>query len=103
EIRGLVHSAQGHIESGVKEADAAASTIRHTAESVTRVARLMQEISHGASEQLTGISQVNDAVSHLDGITQHNATMVEQLSASAASLRQRADIVADSVRVFHTA
>ncbi|MCR5881998.1 methyl-accepting chemotaxis protein [Rhizobacter sp. J219] len=102
EIRDLVNAAHGRIDAGVAEAEMAAATIHATTESVTRVTRFMQEISHGAKEQLAGISQVNDAVFHLDGITQHNAALVEQLAASAEALRDRALIVGESVQVFHT-
>jgi aerotaxis receptor len=31
---------------------------------------------------LLGVSQVNEAVSHMDGVTQQNAAMVEQLAAA---------------------
>jgi aerotaxis receptor len=102
EIRTLIETAQSRIDTGVNEADLAAKTIRDTADSVSRVTQLVREISHGSAEQLTGISQVNDAVAQLDSITQQNAAMVEQLSASAAALRGQARIVAESVQVFHT-
>jgi aerotaxis receptor len=102
EIRTLIETAQSRIDTGVNEADLAAKTIRDTADSVSRVTQLVREISHGSAEQLTGISQVNDAVAQLDGITQQNAAMVEQLSASATALRGQARIVAESVQVFHT-
>ncbi|HEY0821665.1 MAG TPA: methyl-accepting chemotaxis protein [Rhizobacter sp.] len=102
EIRQLIETAQSRIASGVREADMAADTIGRTADSVSHVTRLIHEISHGASEQLSGIAQVNQAVAHLDGITQQNVGMVERLSASAAALRSQAQTVSDSVRVFHT-
>jgi aerotaxis receptor len=102
EIRTLIETAQSRIDIGVNEADLAAKTIRDTADSVSRVTQLVREISHGSTEQLTGISQVNDAVAQLDSITQQNAAMVEQLSASATALRGQARIVAESVQVFHT-
>jgi len=102
EIRSLIDTAQTRIASGVEEAGLATQTIRDTAASVNRVSRLVQEISHGSNEQLTGISQVNEAVAQLDSITQQNAAMVEQLSASALALRGQARIVSESVQVFHT-
>ena len=46
---------------------------------------LVAEIDHGAGEQLTGISQVNEAVAHMDSITQQNAAMVEETSTATAS------------------
>lgn len=40
------------------------------------------------------------SVASIDGITQQNSALVEQLSASAISLAQRAELVTQSVRVF---
>ena len=57
------------------------------------------QINNGAAEQLLGISQVNEAVTQLDGITQQNAAMVEQLASSAGSLQVQADTVAETVSV----
>ncbi|MEW6706428.1 MAG: hypothetical protein AB1430_16395 [Pseudomonadota bacterium] len=67
---------------------------------VLQVTQLIQDISTGAREQLTGISQVNQAVAQLDTITQQNAALVEQIAASAVALQSRADAVADAVNVF---
>ena len=49
---------------------------------------------------MTAISQVNEAVNHLDGLTQQNAAMVEELAASASSLQGQAGNLAQTVRVF---
>lgn len=102
EIRQLIETAQTRIDAGMAEAGQASQTIGETAESVNRVARLIREISHGSTEQLTGISQVNEAVAQLDGITQQNAAMVEQLSATATALQGQARTMSESVQVFHT-
>jgi aerotaxis receptor len=64
------------------------------------VTELVQQISRGAQEQLTAVSQVNEAVGDLDGITQRNAALVEQVSATADTLQQRADALGAAVRVF---
>ena len=74
--------------------------MEHALEAVRRVSNLIAEINTGASEQLMGISQVNEAVSQMDGITQQNAAMVEELASSASSLQDQAAAVAESVKVF---
>ena len=53
---------------------------------VGRVSQFVREINHASNEQLLGISQVNQAVSSLDGITQQNAAAVEQIAAASSSL-----------------
>ena len=56
--------------------------------------------SASAQEQSKGVSQVNAGVAELDGLTQQNAAMVEQLAAAAASLHGQAEVVTQAVRVF---
>jgi len=67
---------------------------------VQRVSIVLGEISTAATEQRTGISQVNEAVAHMDSITQQNAAMVEELAAAAQSLEGQVRGVSDTMRLF---
>jgi aerotaxis receptor len=69
-------------------------------ESVGRVTVLLDQINTAAREQASGAAQINSAVSHLDGITQQNAAMVEELAASAKSLNDQVGMVHNTIRVF---
>ncbi len=71
---------------------------------VTRETKiLIGEISSATSEQTTGISQVGEAVTQLDQVTQQNAALVEQSAAAADSLRHQAAKLAEVVSVFRLA
>ena len=70
----------------------------HTGDSC--VSDLIAEISASTQEQSGGISQVSQAVGHLDTITQQNAALVEQSAAASAALKQQAAHLADAVGVF---
>jgi methyl-accepting chemotaxis protein len=54
------------------------------------VSQLIGEISSANQQQTIGISQVGDAVTQLDQVTQQNAALVEQSAAAAESLRHQA-------------
>jgi methyl-accepting chemotaxis protein len=56
-------------------------------------------------EQHDGISQVNQAVTNLDQMTQQNAALVEESTAAAVSLSDQAQRLTGMVAVFkvHTA
>jgi aerotaxis receptor len=69
-------------------------------QSVQRVATVLEEISHATNEQSTGVSRVSAALMDMDGITQQNAAMVEELAATAQSLNDQVQQVHDSIRVF---
>jgi methyl-accepting chemotaxis protein len=100
EIRALIEESANQVEGGRLLAEDTGRTVTDTVGSIRKVAALVAEISHASSEQATGMAQVNEAVAQLDSLTQQNAAMVEELSASAASLSQQAGVVAEAVRVF---
>ena len=100
EIRTLVEHSDATIATGVRQSEQVAEIIARTVDHVGQVSQLVTGISGASREQLSGITQINEAVAQLDGLTQQNAAMVEQLAASAGASRERAQILADSVRVF---
>lgn len=65
-------------------------------------ADLVAHIHDSSREQLGGITQVNHAVNEIDGLTQRNAALVEELAAVAQSLELRAGQMAGTVEVFRT-
>jgi aerotaxis receptor len=100
EVRELIDESGRTVEAGMRHADAARTTIDSALQAVLAVSGLIQQISHSSQEQLTGISQVNEAVGQLDAITQSNASLVQEVAASATSLQAQAETVAAAVRVF---
>lgn len=67
---------------------------------VKRVATLISEISASAHEQTGGISQINQAITQLDHVTQQNAALVEEAAAAAESLNQQSARMVEVVSVF---
>jgi methyl-accepting chemotaxis protein len=68
--------------------------------SVGKVSDMIGEISASATEQHDGISQVNQAVTNLDQMTQQNAALVEESTAAAVSLSDQAQRLTGMVAVF---
>lgn len=75
-------------------------TIDEVVASITRMTKLMGEISAAAGEQDVGISQINEAISDMDGVTQQNAALVEEAAAAAGSLEQQTVQLRQLVGVF---
>ena len=67
---------------------------------VNNVASLLRGIDEAVMQQLSGIGQINQAITHLDGMTQQNAAMVEQLAAAAQSLTAQVQVVDSSMSLF---
>ncbi len=100
EIKKLIEESRSRVRDGHEKSEAAQTTMAEAVGGVQRVNTLMSEISHSASEQLSGVSQINAAVAQMDTITQQNAALVEQIAASSHALENTARTVTESVQVF---
>lgn len=76
--------------------------MRNIIASIDGVSTIMSEIALASSEQSAGVQQLNDAISHMDQITQQNAALVEQAAAASHSLHEQAGQLSDSASVFNT-
>lgn len=101
EISMLIADSAAQIHEGTLQMSSAGRTIDEVVKSVQGVSELIARISSAATEQALGISQVNEAVTELDAVTQQNAALVEQSAASADGLSYSAVTLARSVQVFH--
>ena len=100
EIRSLIEESRHRVEDGYKRATEARERVDESMESVNRMTSMLDSIRHATEEQLLGTSQVARSLSEMDGITQQNAAMVEELAAASTSLNVQVDTVHNSIRVF---
>ena len=61
---------------------------------------LVADIAAASQEQVTGIDQVNTAVTQMDHVTQQNAALVEEAAAAASSLETQAQRLQSAVSAF---
>jgi len=100
EIKLLIDDSVDKVASGTRLVDQAGSTMSEIVSSVQRVTDIMGEISSASHEQEAGISQINQAISEMDSVTQQNAALVEEAAAAAGSLQDQAASLAQVVSVF---
>jgi len=100
EIRQLIEESRNRVQMGDQRTQEAQARMDEAMLSVERVTALLGTISQSAQEQSAGVAQISEAVSQLDTITQQNAAMVEELSASATSLSRQVERVHSNIRVF---
>ena len=103
EIKALISDSVEKTEAGSRQVDSAGTTMTEIVDSVKRVTDIMSEIAAASKEQLSGIEQVNTAITQMDQATQQNAALVEQAAASAASLEEQASRLVDGVATFRLA
>ena len=103
DIKQLITDSSGRIGTGSEQTSRALERMQAALHAVGQVSTVLTQISLSASEQQLGISQVNEAVTHMDTMTQQNAAMVEQLAATAQALRGQVEGVSNSMRLFRLA
>ncbi|WP_322015403.1 methyl-accepting chemotaxis protein [Paraburkholderia sp. J12] len=100
EIKHLISTSVEKVETGSSLVDEAGKTMDDIVAQVRRVTDLIAEIRSATEEQSSGVTQIDQAVSDLDNITQQNAALVEQSTAASDSLRQQATKLVEAVSVF---
>jgi methyl-accepting chemotaxis protein len=69
---------------------------------IEQVTGLINAIALASKEQQAGIEGVNGSVSHIDGITQQNAALVEEAAAAAMKMREQATALSEAIATFKT-
>jgi len=101
EIRGLIIDSVTKVDAGGRLVDEAGKTMQEIVQGIGRVTDIMSEIASASAEQTTGIEQVNEAITQMDGVTQQNAALVEEAAAAASALQEQATTLAQLVSVFN--
>ena len=100
EVRRLIQEITQRIGRGHEQTVQARDRMEGALGAVKSVSDILHHIGNSAKEQQLGISQVNDAVSHMDALTQQNAAMVEELAASASTLDSQIMAIDSTLKVF---
>jgi len=100
EIKNLIDTSAARVASGTEFASEAGRTMRDVIAAVSRVTRIVSEITAASNEQSQGIEQIGQAIAQMDGVTQQNAALVEEAAAAAQSLQDQAVRLNAAVAVF---
>lgn len=90
EIKDLIVDSVHKVESGTQLVNASGQTLQTIVTEIQKVTGMMEAIVTSATEQKSGIIQVNTAVGQMDQMTQQNAALVEQASAASESMAEQA-------------
>ncbi|EPW1716959.1 methyl-accepting chemotaxis protein [Enterobacter hormaechei] len=88
-IKSLIEVTSHNVTQGVNVVSEAEKSMHDIVTGSGNVSRLMDEISASTSEQEKGISQITQALSELERVTQSNVSMVEELNGSSVVLRNQ--------------
>ena len=91
EIEALISESVNRVKTGAEQVQEAGDAMSVIIQSVAQVNSLMGEISVASDEQSRGIEQIGLAMTEMDGVTQQNATLVQEATANAVSLESEAE------------
>ena len=100
DIESLIAQSVSSVKNGAELVSRSGEVIDSIISSVNKVNTLMEQISVASEEQSRGISQVGQAVTEMDCVTQQNAALVQQSAAAAASLEEQAQQLSRSISSF---
>ncbi|MBQ0133130.1 MAG: Cache 3/Cache 2 fusion domain-containing protein [Comamonas sp.] len=100
EIKALIQTSVTEVRAGNERASTAGSAMQQAVDEITKVTRVISEISHASLEQSNGVAQVGEAISSMDQATQKNAALVEEMAAAAQSLSAQANELLSAVAIF---
>jgi methyl-accepting chemotaxis protein len=100
EIKTLINASIEQVEKGSLVVGEAGSTIQEIVNNAALIDTMMTEITNATREQAIGVSQIGSAVHQLDENTQNNARLVKETAASASSLSDQSQRLAEEVNFF---
>jgi methyl-accepting chemotaxis protein len=97
EIKTLVENASLKANEGKKVSDDMIKGYESLNENFNQTILLIEDVSKASKEQMTGIEQINDAVTMLDRVTQENASEANSVASIAQDVSKMAnDLVSDA-------
>ncbi|WGK60112.1 methyl-accepting chemotaxis protein [Pantoea sp. SS70] len=100
EIEGLIADTVARVSDGRRAANSAGATMAGVLHGVGGVNALIGQIALASEEQSKGIAQVTLAVAELDRVTQQNATLVQEVSATAGNLSGQTTALGGAITRF---
>jgi methyl-accepting chemotaxis protein len=102
EIAGLIAASSAQVRRGVELVGEAGRAISVIETSVQEISACVSDIAVSAREQSVGLGEINTAVNDLDQVTQRNAAMFQETTASSQALCREALALSASMARFRT-
>lgn len=101
EIKALITASGEQVRQGVALVDSTGEALERISGQIRDINGLIRDISASATEQATGLREINSAMNQMDQVTQQNAAMAEEATAASMTLNEEAEHLEDIARRFH--
>jgi methyl-accepting chemotaxis protein len=102
EIKELIEESLNKVEKGTMLVNNSGNVFKEIMVAIESVTVINSEIAAAGQEQLAGIHQVNKAVNQMEEMTQQNASLVEEATASSEQMQEQAENLKRHVAFFKT-
>jgi methyl-accepting chemotaxis protein len=103
EIKGLIEESAASVTEGSKLVTEAGQLMAEIVSSVQQVTELIREIAFASREQTGGVEAINRALTQLEHVTQQNAALVQQTTATTLAFEGEAQRLTAAVSRFKLA
>jgi methyl-accepting chemotaxis protein len=100
EIKSLINDSVEKVQDGTMLVEKAGKTMEDILNSIEGVTKTISEIRSSSDEQITGINEVNKALSHMDEVAQQNMKLVGEATSAANALEQQTRNLSETVGNF---
>lgn len=100
EINEQVNGSELQIERGVEMVEKTSTALEEIVQSVEDINHRIIGISTAATEQASGLGEINNAMNNLDNVTQQNVAMFEETTAATHSLKMEANALNLAIEEF---
>lgn len=102
EISTVIANSTQAVDKSVAMVAEAMAAVSEVTDAIVRISKQTAEAADAVDQQAIGLSEVNAVIGELDGTTQVNATMFEQVNATSHMLRSEASMLEKALARFNS-
>ncbi|MCI5109258.1 MAG: methyl-accepting chemotaxis protein [Marivita sp.] len=100
EIAGLISESENHVSNGVSLANRVGSDLGVFFEGIETLSTSVGRIAEGITSQSAALSQINEAVGHMEHMTQENAQMATETTSACKRLSDVSNVLSSETSTF---
>lgn len=100
EIKELIEDSVSKVRDGTGLVTESGEELELIVSSVSELTDIVGQISVATDEQAIGIDQINQALVHMDSVTQQNAALVQEASMTSRSMSDQANLLSSKIGYF---
>lgn len=100
EIKHLIEDSVSKVRDGTGLVTESGDKLNEIVKSVSELTDIVGQISTATDEQAIGIDQINQALVHMDSVTQQNAALVQEAASTSRSMSDHATLLSAQIGYF---